>query len=138
VIRRNKLYLFLSSLCLVGYLWVGINFTQSLRGGSEVESVCLFKHITGIPCPSCGATRSVLSLLQGHFTEAVTTNPLGILLFILMLILPIWLAFDKIKERDGLFKFYKKTEELLRQKQWAIPAIILIMANWVWNIYKGL
>lgn len=138
MIGRKKLYLLLFSLCLIGYFWVGINYNQTIKRGTEVVDVCLFKQVTGLPCPSCGATHSVLYLLQGNIEEAVIINPLGILLFFSMILLPIWLAYDFIKNKNGLFNFYKKTEILLRQKQWAIPAIALIMANWIWNIYKGL
>lgn len=37
---------------------------------------CAFRGITGVPCPSCGGTRCLRSLLAGHLAEAATWNPL--------------------------------------------------------------
>jgi hypothetical protein len=37
---------------------------------------CVFKRITGVPCPTCGATRSVLLLSQGDIGNAFSMNPL--------------------------------------------------------------
>jgi hypothetical protein len=37
---------------------------------------CVFKGLTGIPCPTCGATRSVVHLSHGDILSAFTMNPL--------------------------------------------------------------
>src|SRR4030067_1301132 len=37
---------------------------------------CVFKGLTGIPCPTCGSTRSVVSLSQGHVLGSFAENPL--------------------------------------------------------------
>ncbi len=37
---------------------------------------CIFKGISGIPCPTCGSTRSVVYLSQGDFAAAFAMNPL--------------------------------------------------------------
>jgi len=37
---------------------------------------CWFRQLTGLPCPTCGATRSLLSLVHGNFAEALIRNPL--------------------------------------------------------------
>jgi hypothetical protein len=37
---------------------------------------CVFKSLTGVPCPTCGATRSIVFLSQGDFVSAFTMNPL--------------------------------------------------------------
>ncbi|WP_237579104.1 DUF2752 domain-containing protein [Candidatus Enterococcus willemsii] len=38
--------------------------------------MCLFRWITGIPCPGCGMTRSFLHLLSGQIDEAFYYHPL--------------------------------------------------------------
>ncbi len=40
---------------------------------------CLFFHWTGLHCPGCGGTRSVLALVHGEFWLAVRCNPLLLL-----------------------------------------------------------
>jgi len=36
---------------------------------------CLFRAATGRPCPTCGSTRIVLGLLEGHGLEVARLNP---------------------------------------------------------------
>lgn len=40
---------------------------------------CVFKGLTGIPCPTCGTTRSVVYLSQGDAANALVMNPLATL-----------------------------------------------------------
>ncbi|MBV8532574.1 MAG: DUF2752 domain-containing protein [Verrucomicrobia bacterium] len=37
---------------------------------------CPFRQLTGLPCPTCGATRSALSLAHGDLAAAWQRNPL--------------------------------------------------------------
>jgi hypothetical protein len=43
---------------------------------------CPFNELTGIPCPTCGATRSVVHLAQGDILSSLGVNPLTSLCFI--------------------------------------------------------
>ena len=133
---RNKLYVLLSAACLVGYFWLFISYTNIVSHGNEL-GVCLFKQITGIPCPSCGSTRSVLALLNGDLISALKWNPIGLILVVVIVISPLWILFDVSTKRESLFHFYIRGEQLLRHKWIAILAIVLVLLNWVWNIYKG-
>lgn len=40
---------------------------------------CVFKGLTGIPCPTCGATRAVVCLSHGDVVGAVIMNPMAAL-----------------------------------------------------------
>ncbi len=122
--------------CGVGYSWLFYNYStyQSTNG----YAVCIIKNVTRISCPSCGSTRAVESLIHGNLIESLFLNPLGLILISLLISVPIWISFDIISRKSSLYDFYLKSEQLLRQKKYAIPAIILMLANWVWNIYKGL
>ena len=37
---------------------------------------CVFNELTGFPCPTCGATRSIVHLAQGDITASFGMNPL--------------------------------------------------------------
>lgn len=47
---------------------------------------CPVRLIFGIPCPSCGITRSLLHFSLGNFRQAWTLNPFSYLLLILFVI----------------------------------------------------
>lgn len=38
--------------------------------------LCLFRRVTGLPCPSCGMTRSYISLFRGDIGNAFFMHPL--------------------------------------------------------------
>ena len=40
---------------------------------------CPLKYLTGISCPGCGMTRALISLLTGHFRQAMHYHPLVLL-----------------------------------------------------------
>lgn len=50
-------------------------------------SICGFYNLTGLPCPGCGGTRSVLALVQGDWSGALTWNAYGLMLVITTVIL---------------------------------------------------
>jgi hypothetical protein len=136
-IDRNKLYTILFTACIAGYIWLyfGLNTTETKNESFEV---CLIKHTTNIPCPSCGSTRSIISLTKGNFAEALKINPLGYIVAFIMFSAPIWMAIDMLTKRKTLFEFYQKIETYLKKPQYAIPLLLLVIINWIWNITKGL
>jgi len=38
---------------------------------------CAFRSLTGLPCPTCGATRAAWQFLHGHFLSSLFFNPLA-------------------------------------------------------------
>ena len=135
--RRNKLYVLLSTACAAGYIWLAITYNQLVINSIE-PGLCIFKRLTNIPCPSCGSTRSVLTLMKGDIQSGLFLNPFGIILMIIMIISPFWIFFDVVSRKETLLNAYIKTELFLKRKWIAIPAILLVFMNWIWNISKGL
>lgn len=132
---RNRLYVLLSSACIAGYLWLCFFYFKG-EAAKGVPEVCLFKYLTSIPCPSCGSTRSIILLLHGNFEGAFFFNPFGYILVFVLLIAPIWIMVDLITAKATLYVFYRYTENLIKRKLIAIPLIIIVILNWIWNIYK--
>ncbi len=132
---RNKLYTILFLACIAGYIWLyfGLNITET-----KSFEVCLVKHTTNIPCPSCGSTRSIISLTKGNFVEALIINPLGYIVAVILFSAPLWIAVDLVTKRKTLFEFYQKIETYLNKPRYAIPLVLLVIINWIWNITKGL
>jgi len=134
---RNKLYVLVSTACAAGYIWLFINYHRSVSNSIE-PGVCMFKRITGIPCPSCGSTRSVLSILKCDFLGALLTNPFGLIILSILILAPLWILYDVVLQKDSLLQVYNRTEIFLKRKWIAIPLILLVILNWIWNIYKEL
>lgn len=132
---KNRLYLTFTIACLAAYLWLfyASSYDQLFPG----FEMCVFKNATGIPCPSCGSTRAVLLLSKGDIVGAMLMNPIGILLGIILLTVPLWMLYDVLFQKETLLNFYRKTEQILKRKWIAIAVITLILANWIWNIYKN-
>jgi hypothetical protein len=134
----KKIYWILGLLALGSYGWIGYHLLHTESREASI-TVCLFKNVTGIPCPSCGITRSVLELLEGNFRQGLLINPLGIFAMSLLLIIPGWIVVDIIRNKTSLLSVYTRSEELIRKhKLIYIPLIVLITVNWIWNITKGL
>ena len=136
--EEKKIYTILIIAFLIGFFWIGYNLTTIHELKANHIEVCFIKKATNLPCPSCGATRSVISLLNGEFSKAIYTNPLGFIIIIIITILPFWIIIDLIIKKKTLFKSYKKIEALLKNKIVFIPLIILLLTNWIWNIIKRL
>jgi hypothetical protein len=48
---------------------------------------CPFFHLTGIPCPGCGATRACVALLRGHWAESLRMHALGSVFLVVIVLL---------------------------------------------------
>ena len=132
--KRNRLYTLLLLGCIAGYTWLGF----SMQTHDHRFTVCLFKAATGVPCPSCGVTRSVAALLHTDFKDALALNPLGFLILPLLVIIPLWVVADLLLGRQTCWLAYQNLEQIFRKKPVALAAILLIVTNWIWNISKGL
>lgn len=132
---KNKLYLIVVIACFSGYLY--LFYTTHYSEDGQI-SVCMIKNVTGYPCPSCGTTRAIQALIKGDLIQSLKLNPFGVIVSSAMVLLPFWIGFDLATKRKSFYEAYNKMETVLKQKKTAIPLIILVVLNWIWNIYKEL
>lgn len=130
---RNRLYLLLAGGITAGYALLALT-----HDNHDSTTMCVFKNATGIACPSCGSTRSVIAIAHGNFAEALQTNPLGFIIAAILIIFPFWLLLDTALKKDSLYNAFRKFEKTIRTKWLAATLIVLVAANWAWNICKGL
>jgi len=132
VVKYKRLYIFVLIACMTGYIWLLFHlFADYQKRG---YNVCLFKYVTGIPCPSCGSTASVIAILHGKFLMALSLNPLGFVIFSIMVVSPIWIIFDLITKKDSFAKVYQWMESFFRRPIIYIPIILIILIIWIFNI----
>ncbi len=89
---------------------------------------CAFKMLTGIPCPTCGSTRSMVYLANGDVLAAFMMNPLMTasflisILFFLYGIITLLLNLPRIK-----FLLTKKEGATAR-----FCAVALLIVQWIY------
>ncbi len=121
---------------ILSYAWIGYQLLAVSRHAGLV--VCPLKIVAGIPCPSCGSTRSLMEIFHGDFLSAAMINPLGFIIFLILSIGPIWLITDLISGSESLWITFNKLEKQLKRPGLAIPLVLLVLMNWAWNIIKEL
>ena len=135
---RNRLYTIIMMACSAGMVWLFLQYSIKEPGQAHEANACLIKQATTIPCPSCGTTRSIFALVEGKVGEAFHLNPFGILVLLVMIVSPLWIVFDIIFRKESFARYYHIVENQVKNKWFAIPAITAVLANWIWNICKGL
>ena len=95
--------------------------------------VCAFRHLTGIPCPFCFMTKSWMAASTGDFSTALFLSPLGTLLFFAAIMAVLWLVSALLFRLAPL-----PVVEWARKRPVWISAIALVLANWVYNIYRAM
>lgn len=95
---------------------------------SPIQPKCPFHVLTGIPCPSCGATRAGLALVAGKPVTALRWNPLAALAEVAFLagglLAPLWL---RLGGRVPVLP--RPLPVWLR-----LSVVGLILVNWAWLI----
>lgn len=105
---------------------------------------CPFKYITNIPCPGCGTTRAVSLLLHGKISQALYTNPLGIVLTFIILLGIFTKGIDLLFKTDYFNRFFISPFNNLKAKHkilyicFLTLCVALCVGNSYWNYCKGL
>lgn len=87
---------------------------------------CFFHRFTGLPCPGCGLTRSVLALLHGHVHEAFLLHPFGPLA-LLVLVMSLATAVMPDTWRQPVLHFVTRCEQRAAP---AVVALVLLFVLW--------
>lgn len=101
---------------VVGAAMLGIAAVRPLVP-FEFVPPCPLRLITGVPCPMCGMTRGVTSLVHGDIAHAVFMNPASVLAVVVaILVLLRW-----------------RTKRVV-VPVWLIVAVLALM--WCWQLFK--
>jgi hypothetical protein len=84
----------------------------------DEESICMLRRVTGMPCPTCGVTRSFHALGQGDAAAAVRFHPLGPLYAAMLLAVMVRSAGIAVGGRTWL-------ERTARVLVWSLPFVVL-------------
>ena len=63
-------------------------------------------------------------------------NPMGYIVVIGMIVLPIWFAYDILFKRESFYFFYVKFEEFIGRRKILFVILFLVAINLILNIVK--
>jgi hypothetical protein len=89
---------------------------------------CAFRLATGLPCPTCGGTRSVLALVQWRLGEAFWWNPLVALGCIAMCAWFLLWLLDVVQGRARS----RGVWECAQRRPWPVVLAGAVALNWVY------
>ncbi len=107
---------------LVWAVLVGV-FMLLKPAGSDA-TLCMFRNVTGLPCPTCGSSRAALAVARGRPLDALVFNPLMTAAAALAIT---WLGVRVVLAR--------RLELDLSPAMWSVIAVLL-GANWVYVILE--
>jgi hypothetical protein len=93
---------------------------------------CLFKGLTGWPCPTCGSTRAVARLFDLDPAGALAMNPFTTLVAV---VIGAWAVVDLLllpRRRALRVSVSPKAGRWLR-----VAALVGFVANWVYLLFAG-
>jgi hypothetical protein len=120
-IDHELIWLLVSLGTLLGFaLWFAARFPMPQ---------CVFHTLTGLPCVTCGATRSAFQFLHGHFVASLVFNPLAFITFCSVTIFDLY-AVAVLITRAPRFRLINFTdaEKLLARG----GGVALLAGNWLY------
>ena len=89
---------------------------------------CIFRQLTGIPCPTCGTTRTALALADLDLAGAFVVNPLATIAAVIFFVggafALLWVAVRWPLPNPGLRWTWR----------WTIALIVVVVINWSYLI----
>ncbi len=118
-----------------GIIYGGIAFLALLAGRFlpvlALAPSCALRTLTGLPCPTCGSTRSLVHLSHGDVVSAFAMNPLttaALLAAVIYLLYSVTaLTFNLPRVA---FALTEKEKDLVRAS-----AVLLLLLNWVYLLF---
>ena len=126
--RLIRVNFYIRILTLLVFLFSARTLANLSSGFSTGPSLCMFRNVTGLPCPFCGSTRSVGNILIGNFNIALHMNPLGY--FSLAFLMLLFVSPSTIKNMS--FYIAKKWWSITQRNQ-ILTIIGLFSVAWMLN-----
>jgi hypothetical protein len=103
------------------HFWVPAPGTQN--------SICLWRRLTGIPCPGCGMTRALAHLAKGEWAAAAGDHLLAYPLAVELLL--VWLIWAVFLARR------RPVEMPVGLDRWALGHLFVLTAFWLGRAATG-
>jgi Protein of unknown function (DUF2752) len=87
-------------------------------------ALCPLRRLTGVPCPFCGSTTVFMEAGAGHWSAALTANPVTVVAALIFLAAPL-LALDPVA-----------TLVRLPTRLLWIGGAVLLAGSWLWQLHR--
>lgn len=109
--------------------WV---FQRVVAEKTGLPSLCMFRNITGLPCPGCGLTRSFVSAAHGDLALSLHFHRFGWLLILY--------TFLQMIRHAGWLALARRRPSIEHLGLWLdrglIPIAVLLVLNWFYNLAR--
>lgn len=95
---------------------------------------CLFRFVTGLPCPGCGGTRAFAAILRGDLIHAFFYHPVVPFCYILYVIFMVTQTLERILRRTVNLRFHGLSFRL----EYVYVAVLLILVQWIIKIIAAI
>lgn len=133
---RRQSHLLVLGVCLfilaaAAILHPGERSDSRLRlAGRPLPGLCVMRQLTGLPCPGCGLTRSIVSAVHGDVGDSFFYHRLGGLVFLYVLLQALtrlgWLLSSGWRSRS------ERWGTLIDRA--LVPLAVLLAINWVFTL----
>ena len=98
---------------------------------AHIAPSCVFRGMSGLPCPTCGTTRALLSMAKGNFIDAMTMNPLVVVLLTAAIASCLYSFVSLLfGTRRMTFSLSEREKDVMR-----ITAVMIVLLNWGYLLY---
>ncbi|HEY7462551.1 MAG TPA: DUF2752 domain-containing protein [Gemmatimonadota bacterium] len=106
----------------------GLAVARFAPGVTTVLPPCPFRALTGLPCPTCGTTRAMLALANGHPGAALLENPLAIAVALTALAAGVW-GLGRLVAPGRVPALALAPD---RETRWARLGAVAVLLNWAY------
>ncbi len=85
---------------ILGLTGAPILGAQLYNRGYGIPWTCPILHFTGVPCPTCGMTRSFMAMARADWGQAVAYHGFGVILFVSFIIASLHVALELLSHRQ--------------------------------------
>ncbi len=89
---------------------------------------CGFKQRTGLPCPTCGMTTTVLAFARGAVLTAFYTQPAGAFLCSLLVVAAFFALLTAVS--GVYFIIFDRLLAEVKLKYWVLGLLVILAAGW--------
>lgn len=125
--RSNSAWRFFPACGVLAFAFLSVAARFGLHWDLPIPQ-CWLRKFTGIPCPTCGCTRSLAAWSEMNLGQAFHFNPL---FFCVCVALMIWGAVSAVERLSGR-AFLPSLRVGLRRWPWWKLGILLVAVNWLY------